>query len=299
MTTRAMGPFAGFGWLSRGMSVAFNHPKPVFGGAAVLLVLCLLPTLVTMPLQLHSLQGGTPPSPATFGGIMVVAVLFGLLIVPVYAGFLRVIDAAARGRPAHALDVFQPYRQGEALRLIGYGLVVVFSYIVILGIVMAVAGSGIVHWYMQVMTAQATHQPPPALPHGFWTVAALLTLLWLFMIGFYAISLGQVALGRRSVLNAIGDGLLGALKNLLPLIGFVLAFVITWIVLLIVIGIAFLICALLARFIGAWLMFVLVVPLYFAMMLFVFAIMFGAMYHLWRDVCDDGTAPDAAHVIAA
>jgi hypothetical protein len=34
-------------------------------------------------------------------------------------------------------------------------------------------------------------------------------------------------------------------------------------------------------------------------MLMIFTAMFGAMYHLWRDVCSDDIVPDMAQAIAA
>ena len=67
MTTRSNGPLAGFGWLKRGINVGYGNPKALFGGAAFLLLLCLLPTLITMPLQFGALRAGTQPDPATFG----------------------------------------------------------------------------------------------------------------------------------------------------------------------------------------------------------------------------------------
>ena len=52
----------------------------------------------------------------------------------------------------------------------------------------------------------------------------------------------------------------------------------------IVIGICFALLGLLAKLVGAWLM-VLVIPLYLALMLSMYPLMFGVMYYFWRDVC--------------
>ncbi len=299
MTTRSKGPLAGFGWLKRGISVSYRHPKPLFGGAAFLLLACLMPSLVTLLMEFYLLQTGTQPSPATFGGIMAVSMLLGLLLVPLYAGYLQVIDAAEHGRPARARDIFKPYRQGEALRVIGYGLALIVVYIAILAIVIAATGGGIVSWYMQVLTAQASHQPPPALPHGFGIAIALFVVLGIFMMGFYAISLGQVALRQRSVFGAIGDGLIGALKNLLPLLVFAVSLVLVWIVAAIAIVIVAALLALIGKLVATWLVFVLIVPLYIAFLLMMFTVMFGVMYHLWRDVCGDDIVAGMALPIAA
>lgn len=300
MATRSNGPLAGFGWLKRGINVGYGNPKALFGGAAFLLLLCLLPTLITMPMQYGALRAGMQPSPATFGWIMAISAICGLLLVPLYAGYLRVIDAAERGLPTRASDIFRPYRHGDALRLIGYGLAMAVVYITAFGIVIAATGGGIARWYMQVMTAQANHQPPPAtLPDGFGAGIALFLILGLFMLGVYAISLGQVALGRRSVFGAIGDGLVGALKNLLPLLVFVVSLVVAWIVLAILVVLLAALFALIGKLVGAWLVMVLMIPLYLAMMLMLFAVMFGVMYYLWRDVCGDDSLPAAAQSIAA
>lgn len=300
MTTRSRGPLAGFGWLKRSISVGYRHPKPLLGGAAYLLLPCLMPSLITLLMQFHSRQAGIQPSPATFGWIMAGSMLLGLLMVPLYAGYLQVVDAAEHGLPARARDIFRPYRQGQAWRLIGYGLAILVVYAAMFGIIIAVTGRGIIGWYMHVLTAQVSHQPPPtALPGSFGIAMALFMLLGLFMMGFYAISLGQVALRRRSVFGAIGEGLIGALKNLLPLLVLAVSLVLAWIVVAIVIAIVAILIVLLGKFVGAWLVLVLIIPLYIAMVLMMFAVMFGVMYHLWRDVCGDDMVTGMAPAIAA
>lgn len=300
MTIRSRGPLAGFGWLTQGISAAFHHPKPLFGGAAFLVVACLLPSLLTLPVQFQSANAGTPPSLATFGWIMAVSMLLGLLVVPLYAGYLQVVDAAERGLPARALDIFKPYRQGEALRLIGYGLAMIVVYVALFGIAIAATGRSIASWYAQALAAQANHQPPPtALPDGFGITITVFMLLGLFMMGFYAISLGQVALRGRNVFGAIGDGMLGALKNLLPLLVFAVSAILAWIVVAIALAIALVLLTLLAKLISPWLVFVVIVPIYIALFLVMFAVMFGVMYHLWRDVCDDDIVAGMAPAIAA
>lgn len=299
MTTRSKGPLAGFGWLKRGISVGYRHPKPLLGGAAFLGLACMLPSLIMLSMQFHSLNAGTQLSPAIFGWIMAGSMLLGLLTVPLYAGYLQVVDAAESGLPARARDVFKPYRQGGAWRLIGYGLAMIVVYLAMFGIIIAATGGGIASWYMQALTAQASHLPPPALPHGFGTAMALSMVLGLFMMGFYAISLGQVALRHRSVFGAIGDGIVGALKNLLPLIVFAVSALLAWVAFAVVFAIVALLFALLGKLVGAWLVLLLSIPLYIAMLLMMFAVMFGVMYALWRDVCGDDIVAGMAPAIAA
>ncbi len=298
--TRSNGPMAGFRWLKRGINVGHGNPKALLGGAALLLVACLLPTLITLPMQYGALRSGTPIEPGNMRWIFALSLIAGLLVVPLYAGYLQVIDAAERGQPVRARDIFAPYRQGDALRLIGYGLAMLVVYAAAVALVVVATGGGIARWYMQLLAAQANHLPPPtALPPGFGMAMALFVVIGLFLMGVYAISLGQVALRRRNVLGAIGDGLVGALKNLLPLLVFALCLIVAWLVAVVVIVLLAGLLALLGKLVGPWLVVALLVPLYFVLIVMVFAVMFGVMYYLWRDVCGDDAMPTAAPSIAA
>lgn len=286
MTTRSRGPLAGFGWLKESVRLFFRNPKPLLAGAALLVVGCLLPTLVTFPLQLHSTQIGTQPSPAFYAWITGISMLFGLLIVPVYAGYLQLIDSIERRQSIRARDIFNPYRVGDAGRLIGFGLAVLLVYCILIGIVVMTTGRTFVAWYGQILTAQAHHQlPPVGLPQGFGLTMALFGVLGLFMTGFYSISLGQVALRRRSVFGAIGDGVMGALKNVLPLLVLALCLALTCIAVAIFFGIIAAVIVLVGKFIGAWFVLVMLIPLYIALVLIMLTVMFGVMYSLWSDVC--------------
>jgi hypothetical protein len=299
MTTRSVGPGAGFGWLSQGISAAFNHPKSLFGGAALLLVVLLLPSLITMPMQFHFMREGTPPSTTTTLLIMAISMLFGLLIIPLYAGYLQMVDSAEREEEVSASDIFKPYRQGKAWQLIGLGVAHLVIYIAGLAVIILATGGGIASWYMQVLAAQANHEVPPGVPGGFWIGFALLVVFGLLMMGFYAISLGQVALNRRSVFGAIGDGVTGALKNVLPLFVFALVSILAWIVFAIVMLIVALVLGFIAKLISPWLMFIVLVPLYIAMILLMITTIFGVMYHLWRDVCGDDAVAATPPPLAA
>ncbi|RUL71054.1 hypothetical protein [Dyella choica] len=300
MAIRSMGPGAGFGWLSRGISVGFRHPKPLFGGAVLVLLAAMVPTLITLPMQLHALHSGTPLQPTAFLWIMALSVLLSLLVLPLYAGYLKVIDSAEQGLAARASDIIKPYAEGKALRVIGYGVLMMVVYLATFAIVIATTGGGVAHWYMQVLTAGANHLPPPTgLPDGFGITFLLLAVLGIFMMGFYSISLGQVSIRDRGVFGAIADGAIGALKNLLPLLMLALGFVLTWIAVAIGFGIVALLLALIGKLVGAWLMLVLLFPLYIALFLTMFTVMFGVAYHLWRDVCGDDIATGTAQPFAA
>ena len=298
MALRTNGPLAGFGWLARGINLGRRNAKAVFGGAAFVLLVAMLPSLVTLPLQLGGTAAGASPT-TNLLLVMGVSLAAGLLLMPAYVGYVRVIDAAERGHPTRARDVFAPYRQGELWHLVGYGAAMFAVYAVLLGGILATVGRGLAGWYMDVLSTQATHAPLPALPSGIGLAVLLLIVAALWLTGVYAISLGQVALRGRSVGGALADGLVGGLKNLLPLVGFAIAFVLAWIALALVVGVAMALVMLLGKLVGAWLMILLAIPLYITLVLVLVVVLFGAMYHLWRDVCDDGDAPAMTQAIAA
>jgi hypothetical protein len=302
MTTRSRGALAGFGWLRRAVHLGHRNARAVFGGAAFVVLMSLLPSLITLPMQWGTMRSGATPDTTTMVAIMVISIVGSLLLVPLIAGYLRVIDAAEQGRPARARDVFALYRQGEVLRLMGYGLAMLVVYIAAIAIVLAVAGGGIGQWYLQALGTQAGSPPPalPGMPPHLGIAIALFAVLLLLIMGIYAISLGQVALGGRSVAGALADGVVGSLKNLLPLLVFAVSITVAWIVVVIALVLVVGAVALLGKLVGVWLTIVLAVPLYIALMLTAFVVMFGAIYHLWRDVCGDDAAPaGTAQSIAA
>ena len=290
MATRSRSAGTGFGWLTNGIRGGFDHPKLMFGGAALLVVACFLPSLVTMPMQYFAAKAGTPQSTATTMVTMAISVLYGFLIVPLYAGYLQLINAVQKQQAARLSDIFKPYRQGEAWRLIGFGLANFVVYVGGIAIIVLSTGRGMIGWYKQAVAAQASHQLPPGLPGGFWTTMALLMVFGLWMMGYYAISFGQVALNRRGVFGAIGDGMSGAFKNALPLLVFALSSLMLWVVVLIALIIVGALLALVAKLISTTLMLPVFIVLYFALLLWMFNVMFGVMYHLWHDVCGDDTA---------
>ena len=291
MSTRAMGPLAGIGWLKSGINLGRTNSKAIFGGAALVLVGTLLPSAITFPLQ-----KAMAADPRTFGIIMLISMLAGLLLAPLIGGFFAVIDAAENGRPTKATNVFALYRRGTFARMVGFGVGMLVLYAIAMGLVLAVVGTGIVHWYMAVLAAQANHHPEaiPSLPAGFGAALALGCVLWLLITGVYAIALGQVALAGRPTLNALRDGLSGSLKNLLPLLVMVIVGFFAMLVFMLVFGLLVVLLALLGKLVGMWLMIALVVPLYIAMFLALYVVMFGAMYAMWRDICADDRQTDAS-----
>lgn len=300
MTTRSRGPGAAFGWLNRGISAGFDEPKLLFGGAALVALAAFLPSLITVPMQLYAAHAGTPLQSGTFLWIAILSVLLGLLIVPLYAGYLQIVDSVERGRLPSIGEIVKPYREGKAPRLIGYGFLMLLIYFAMFAIIIVAVGGSTAHWYMQALAARSAHQQPPTgLPDGFGITLLLFIVVAMLMLGFYSISLGQLTLNNRSVFGAIGDGLVGVLKNVLPLLTLAVGLIVVWIGVALCFGILVFILAMIGKLVGPWLTLALIIPLYIALLLVAFAAMFGVMYHLWRDVCGDNIVPDVPETVAA
>ncbi|TWG92163.1 hypothetical protein L599_000200000350 [Luteimonas sp. J16] len=293
MSTRTMGPGAGWSWLARAVNLGRNNPRAVIGAVAIVAALALVPSIVQVAGQ--RLLGAE--------GMVVVAALATLVSVIVFplliGGVLRVIDAAERGRPVAAMAVFEPFRGGQGGgRLVGFGLLMSAIYLLVFAILVATVGQGLPEWYAQMMQLQVEAagrpiQPDdlPDPPPGLGRLLGLGMLLGMFLGGAYAIGFGQVALGGRGVLEAMRDGVTGALRNLLPIavlaVLSVAAMFVLFLVLVLVGGLLGLVGGLVHPALGV----LLVAPLYFGLILLMYVVMFGVMYHMWRDVCGAPAAP--------
>lgn len=299
MTTRALGPLAGLHWLKRGINTGRHNPRAVFGAAAWVAMASLLPSLVQL-LLLSLLQPGP-------NGSMAIAVAVTLLQIvlfpPLVGGFFRLIHAAEQGAPTRATDIFAPFHQpADARRMVGFGLVLTALYLAIAAVLLGVFGRGILDWYLQV--AELSQHPPidpkaiPPLPEGFSRVVVLGTLVGLFLLGVYAIGFGQVAVRASNVFAAFRDGVMGALKNLLPLLVLaVIGFFLT-LALILAVGVVLAVIGVLGAMVHPMVAAALALPVYLVLLLVLYVVMFGVMYHLWRDVCSDAPAPSNPNEVA-
>jgi hypothetical protein len=289
MTTHATGPFSGLSWLKRAVNLGRTNARAVFGAAAVLMFFALVPSLLQLVVQ-----GVLSPGP---NGSMVVAaaasVLSIVILSPLIGGYLRLIDATEQGRSAQAADVFAPFRQGgDAGRLIGFGLLMTMAYVVIATALISLFGDGFLEWYMKLVTlsqqAQGGSVDPsqvPAAPEGLGRLLGVGSILFLFLSGVYAIGFGQVALGHRPIGAAMIDGVVGTLKNLLPMLLLAIAVVIASIPLGLVLALVFGLIAVVGNLIHPAVSMLLLLPIYLGLLVALYVVMFGVMYHLWRDVC--------------
>lgn len=292
MSIRAMGPGAGWRWLMQSINLGRNNPKAIFGAAALLIVVALIPTAIQLVAQ-HML-GLT--SMTTMAVLIGFSLLFSLLVMPpMLGGFLRVIDASENGRATRAMAIFDTFKSGQgAVRMILLAIVLTLVAFAVIGLILAVFGPGVATWYLQVITASqgagAGATPTlPAMPEGLGMVLGLMMLFGLFLQGAYAISFGQVSLTDRSIGGALSDGAVGALKNLLPLLVLLVIWIVFVVVLVLVMALLVSLLTVIGSLVHPALGIALAAPVYLAFMLVLYVVIVGVMYHLWRDVAG-GTA---------
>jgi hypothetical protein len=291
MATQSVNASAGSSWLSEGTSIAFRYPRSVIGGAIFLMLAMLTMVAIQLATQFHFFRSGTLPSSTIFRWISFAFSLLSLLLLPLYAGYLKVIDDAECEFPTRARNVFIPYFKGDAWRLIAYGFALWAVQFALFGIVTVVMGNG----FLTVRTHIDMNQSPLSSPN-FWLTFAALLVIFPLLLGFLAISFGQLTLGKRGVFSAISDGIAGTLKNILPLLVLEAYVVLSWLVAGLGIGIASVVFGFIAKNIGVWIVPALLVPLYIAFAIFLFTSMFGVMYQIWSDVCWVDTSSNAEEI---
>lgn len=288
MQTKTMGPGAGWRWLVRGFNLGRHNPKALFGAAALVMLVAMLPSVAQYLILF--LSGGTDLTAsfiATLVGMAVLAVVFPLLV----AGFLRVIHDAEHGRPTRALAVFDTFRAGQGRgRILATGLVLLLAYMLLFVAVLFLAGGDIAAWYWEVITlaqsADAGTAPAlPPMPAGVGRLVALTLLVMMISAGLYAIGFGQVALNGRSVGESLADAFAGTLKNVLPLLVLTLAGLVAMVVAIVIIGLLVGLLAILGALVHPMLGVALAIPVYLAFLVMLYMVMFGIMYFIWADVC--------------
>lgn len=285
MEMNTLGPGAGWSWLIRGIKSGFQRPQTLFGAAALFVGLAFVIGMVQAAAQFVVGQ-----SIAVLLTINIALMLVGVVVYPVlFGGYLRILDAVEHERPAAARDLFSPFQSGGgAGSLIMVGIVLMLVYALFLALLYFTIGHGVGTWYMQIaeLGMQGGDKPAalPPFPSGFAATFALLMVFFIFYSAAFAIAIGQVALGSQPVLASIKDGMVGALKNLLPLLVLAVCSFFAFIVFAIGLAVLVAVVAALGSLVGPVFAMILIVPVYAAVVLLTYLVMFGVMYALWQDV---------------
>lgn len=307
MSTRSLRPLAGIDWLRRGLNIGRHNPRAVFGGGALIMAAMLVPSVVQALLQglLRPGETGTLLLAATTSLAALV------LLTPMVAGYLQVIDAVERERPTHAMAVFAPFRDALRLRrIVGFGFAMIAIYVVVFSGLIGMLGDGLVEWTDKILKLSQegpikdpnlVPQPPASLG-GFLGLGSLLVM---FLSGVYAIGLGQVALGTRGVGGALGDGVAGTAKNFLPLLVLAMLMFAGGFAVMLMAGLVFSVILGIGSLVHPTLGLLLVMPVYLAFLVMLYVVLFAIAYFVWRDVAGDedaepagSTPPPTTHIVA-
>lgn len=282
MTPRTASPLAGIRWLKDGLNSGRDNPKAQFGAAALLVLLGLLPSVLTYPLQ-----SAAEEDLKVLILSVAISILAGVLMVPLVCAYLRIVHHTETGQRARALDLFEPFRRGGgAGRMILFGLLLMGLYVALFALAVVVAGQGVIEWVQQIEAARAASRPNSvqAMPNGLGLLIILLFVVFLFMAGVYALGLGQVAIANRSPMAALRDGMAGSVRNVVPIFLLLVIATVAGLMGALVFGLLVGLVALVGALIAPWLALVLVAPFYLGLMLALYVVMMGTMYALWRDV---------------
>ncbi len=278
-----------FRWLSKSLDIGRRHPGALFGGFALLLLVALLPTVLQLGLQFT-----LKPSPAMMLTVSVAAMLLSLLILPpLVGGAFRLVHACETGATPRAWDILALYRDPPtALRMVLTALLVVGLYLLVLAAMALLPGAT---YFGQVMMVAMTTAPgaQPDLagvvpPEGLlaWLPVWLLALMFaaIVLTNAYMLAFAQAALGGRSPLLAVAEGLWASLKNLLPLTGIFLVLVFGGFVVVLLFavlaGIVFAVLSLISPVLAM----AVAAPVYLGLMLLMYVLMFGFYYQAWREI---------------
>lgn len=301
MSARTVSMAAPFRWLMKSLDVGRRNPGALFGALAILLA-CVF---AMSALQVLAQALLAPSVPAVMVLYVVISVVSALVMPPLFGGVFRVLDATHRGSPVRAGEVFSAFRQpGLARQLVLVSLVFMAVYLVAIALLSTSAvGAFFKEYFALVMAVPPGGQPDTAEVLALFGRAPDGMALWMlgiFVVAMswshaYMLSLAGVALRGGAVLASAGAGTRAALVNFLPLLGFVLAGMViggvAMLLVMVVVGLLVALVSMVSQALGALLM----IPFMFALMLGMYALMFGFYYHGWREIFgEDGDEPAPA-----
>lgn len=287
MTARSVSMGAPFGWLMKSLDVGRKNPKALFLGFFLMLLVGLVPTALQMAGQAVFLA-----SPGAMMAVYGLSFVLSMVLLPplVGAAFL-LMHACERGQPAIATDIFHGYRDlSFAVRMWLTMLLVLLMYVLAIGLLFVLLPGK--EFFMEFMTRAAAAPPGgqpdmaglPAFPPSFllWLLGAMFVVLVLANV--YMLAYARAALNQSGPLQALLEGFMGTLRNLLPFI--LIALVVTivgFVLILILVLVAGLAIGLLVA-LSPVLAVVVGLPIYVGLLLMLYVVAFGFYYHAWQDI---------------
>lgn len=287
MTARSVSMAAPFRWLMKALDAGRRQPRALFGGFALLLAVGMVPTV----LQLVA-QALFPSSPGLLMVVYGAVIGLSLVLMPPLSGAaFRLLHDCETGRPAAATDIFNGYRdRAFAVRMVLTAMLLLLAYLAVFALLFTVVPG---KEFFTELFARAAATPPggqpdmtgmPPLPPSFllWLLAAS---AFLVVLGnAYMLAFAHAAMAGHGALGAVGGGLAATLRNLLPLVGFFLVAMVVGFVLVMIFAVVVGLVVTVLSLVSPVLAMVVIAPLYLALMLVAYVVMFGFYYHGWREI---------------
>jgi hypothetical protein len=298
------------GWFKAALDVGAKRSGPLFGAAALQLLVWIVLMLVlggVLVVAGVSNAGGSPDEAAIRVGmasvivpVLVVFFLLSMVLTPIFGGGLvQAVHNADQGLPASAMDAFAGFRGDKLRPLAGLAVLAAAGFALNLLGQAVFGGSEFLagQWAIwdQLARGDFTPPPPPRMP--------VANFLWGMGIGVVNGILGllvvpAVQLGGRSAWAAIAEALRALARHPGPLL---LAALIGFAAIIgasIVLGVVMVLLALLGILVP-WL----ALPLMFLLM-FAWVLVFVVVYYAfaraaWRGISGEPSTPAPVDVVAA
>jgi len=303
-----------FAWISSTFRLVFNNMGDMALASLLSLLValaCYLPLFGWM-IKVVATQGTagmlTIDKDPMYWVCYAVSALVGLVVMaPMLAGWMRMCAAADRGEAAGATQVFSVlYDTPRWLRLLGMSLLVGLVVLVVGALLYLVFGDA----FRALVAIQESNnaamlggqRPPPVdgamVGQIFKLYAVVLPILLVLQVA-YMIAAAEIGLTENSAVGALGDSVLGILRNLVKLIVFGLCMLIFFIIFAfvaaMVIGVAMM--ALMA--VNQVLAIVMVFIMYIAILLTMYPLAFAFNFYMWKDMLGDAAEGAAGNAVAA
>jgi hypothetical protein len=288
---------APYRWLGESFAICRAHPRVIFGAAALLMAVALLPSVLQL-----LLETALRPSMAVRWVLQAVFSIMALIVFPpIVGGFYRITHALHEGRPANAFDLFAVFQDGAAaLRLIVTNLIfVVISIVVLLGLALAFGGQPLLDFIRAMGELQPGATSLPPFPDGLMALMSMLMILGLVIMTAQGLATANVALSATPLLAATGVGFGAALRNIAAFLLFYIPLaVISFVVAMILVLVVALLAGMLSV-VNPMLAAALIAPVSLVLVLLLYALMFTFYYHAWRDTLGPGAAIENDHHLIA
>lgn len=292
-----MGIEAPWRWLRQAVALLRRHPRTLFLGALLLVLVALLPTLLQLILL--------PLMPSQAGFIQGLGFALSLLLYPpAVGGYYRLLHAADGERGPSPTAVLDAYVDAPLTRrMVVLNLLFVSLTLLVISLLsLAFGGEALMQFLRELSALQPGAKVLPAWPRGALPLLFAMALVGVALVSAQGLASAEAALRERPPLSALPAALLATWRNFVALLLFfvpvsVLAFLLGMLVALAGVLLGTVVGTVLGN--AATVAVALVIGLLAALALY--ALLFAFFYYGWRELFDQAPTPTTttAHSIAA